>query len=70
MINPCIKELFSGYPSELIYFPTNTFGVDANRTFEYAGLVVFSDFELTRRHTTCEASQGRIINNLCPYAPT
>lgn len=47
-----------GYPSELIYFPTNTFGVDANRTFEYAGLVVFSDFELTRRHTLCDPSQG------------
>lgn len=32
-----------GDPDESVYFPSSTFGIDANRTFEYAGLVVFSD---------------------------
>ncbi|KAL1513271.1 hypothetical protein ABEB36_002700 [Hypothenemus hampei] len=56
-----------GYPDELIYFPSSTYGIDANRTFEYAGLVVFSDFELTRRPSFCNASQGlgECLNGRC-----
>ncbi|CAG5055792.1 unnamed protein product [Parnassius apollo] len=47
-----------GDPDELVYFPSSSFGIDANRTFEYAGLVVFSDVELTRRPGSCAAAQG------------
>lgn len=47
-----------GNPDELVYFPSSTFGVDANRTFEYVGLVVFSDIEIPRRFSFCNLSQG------------
>ncbi|XP_026743707.1 CD109 antigen [Trichoplusia ni] len=47
-----------GDADDLVYFPSSTFGIDANRTFEYAGLVVFSDVAVTRRYTTCNVSQG------------
>ncbi|XP_050294787.1 CD109 antigen [Anthonomus grandis grandis] len=56
-----------GYPDELVYFPTGTYGIDVNRTFEYAGLVVFSDFELPRRPTFCNESLGyrECLNGRC-----
>nr|XP_023020660.1 CD109 antigen [Leptinotarsa decemlineata] len=56
-----------GNPDELIYFPSSTYGIDANRTFEYAGLVVFSDFELPRRPSFCNASMGygECLNGQC-----
>ncbi|XP_047030679.1 CD109 antigen [Helicoverpa zea] len=47
-----------GDADDLVYFPSSTFGIDANRTFEYAGLIVFSDVPVTRRYTTCNVSQG------------
>ncbi|XP_068620051.1 CD109 antigen [Battus philenor] len=47
-----------GDPDELVYFPSSSFGIDANRTFEYAGLVVFSDVAVTRRYSMCNVSQG------------
>lgn len=47
-----------GRPDELVYFPSSTYGIDANRTFEYAGLVVFSDVLVPRRHENCNISQG------------
>ncbi|KPJ10420.1 CD109 antigen [Papilio machaon] len=47
-----------GDPDHLVYFPSSSFGIDANRTFEYAGLVVFSDVPVTRRHSVCNASLG------------
>lgn len=50
--------IFIGYPDEIVHFPSNTFGIDANRTFEYAGLVVFSDFSLPQRPIFCNATQG------------
>lgn len=48
----------AGDADELVYFPSATFGIDANRTFEYAGLVVFSDVPLPRRPSNCNASLG------------
>ncbi|XP_071443388.1 CD109 antigen [Hetaerina americana] len=42
-----------GNPDEIVYFPSSTYGIDANRTFEYAGLVVFSDIPIPRRPSTC-----------------
>ncbi|KAJ8926001.1 hypothetical protein NQ315_009856 [Exocentrus adspersus] len=56
-----------GNPDELVYFPSSTFGIDANRTFEYAGLVVFSDFVLPRRPSFCNASrgEGECLNGRC-----
>ncbi|XP_073953212.1 macroglobulin complement-related isoform X2 [Choristoneura fumiferana] len=47
-----------GVADELVYFPSSTFGIDANTTFEYAGLVVFSDVPVTQRPNPCNASLG------------
>lgn len=56
-----------GNPDELVYFPSPTFGIDANRTFEYVGLVVFSDTEVARRLSFCNSSQGwaECLNGEC-----
>ena len=47
-----------GNPDENVYFPSNTFGIDANRTFEYVGLVAFSDIPLPRRPGFCNLTLG------------
>lgn len=47
-----------GDADELVYFPSSSFGIDANRTFEYAGLIVLSDVLVPRRPSVCNASQG------------
>lgn len=56
-----------GEPDELVYFPSNTFGIDANRTFEFAGLIVFSDFEIPRKFSYCNLTQGfgECLNGQC-----
>lgn len=56
-----------GNPDELLHFPSSTFGIDANRTFEYAGLVVFSDIMLPRKLSYCNISQGygECLNGRC-----
>lgn len=56
-----------GNPEELVYFPSSTYGIDANRTFEYIGLVVFSDVEVPRRFSYCNATQGfgECLNGRC-----
>lgn len=57
----------AGNPDELVYFPSSTFGIDVNRTFEYVGLVVFSDVQLFRRPSYCNISQGygECLNGRC-----
>ncbi|XP_022908255.2 CD109 antigen [Onthophagus taurus] len=47
-----------GNPDEIINFPSSTFGIDANRTFEYIGLVVFSDVPITKRPSLCNPHDG------------
>ncbi|CAH0401467.1 unnamed protein product [Chilo suppressalis] len=47
-----------GDADDLVYFPSSTYGIDANRTFEYAGLVVFSDVIVARRPSICNQSLG------------
>ncbi|XP_072379728.1 CD109 antigen [Diabrotica undecimpunctata] len=56
-----------GFPDEIVHFPSSTFGIDANRTFEYAGLVVFSDFALPRRRSLCNITNGygECLNGQC-----
>lgn len=60
--NGTLKHVFhshEGTPDELIFYPASTFGIDANRTFEYSGLVVFTDVLIPRRHIEfCNASLG------------
>ena len=48
----------NGDPDEVVYFPSSTFGIDANRTFEYIGLVVFTDAFVHRRPDSCNNTQG------------
>lgn len=47
-----------GNPDDVMYFPSSTYGIDANKTFEYAGLVVFSDVLLPTRYSLCDRSKG------------
>ncbi|XP_015596122.1 CD109 antigen isoform X2 [Cephus cinctus] len=47
-----------GDPDEVVYFPSSTFGIDANRTFEFVGLVVFTDAIIYRRPEICNRTQG------------
>ncbi|XP_066601822.1 CD109 antigen [Prorops nasuta] len=47
-----------GDPDDLVYYPSSTFGVDANRTFEYIGLVVFTDAIIHRRLDHCNRTLG------------
>lgn len=51
-------QFHNGDPDESVYFPSSTFGVDVNRTFEYVGLVVFTDAILYRRYEFCNHSRG------------
>ncbi|XP_012257005.2 CD109 antigen isoform X2 [Athalia rosae] len=47
-----------GDPDEQVYFPSSTYGIDVNRTFEYIGLVVFTDAVIYRRPENCNRTQG------------
>ncbi|XP_071875421.1 macroglobulin complement-related [Bombus fervidus] len=47
-----------GDPDEVVYFPSSTFGIDVNRTFEYVGLVAFTDAIIYRRPDNCNTTQG------------
>ncbi|XP_032519438.2 CD109 antigen [Danaus plexippus] len=47
-----------GDADELVYFPSASFGIDANRTFEYVGLIVLSDVPVWRRPSPCNSSLG------------
>lgn len=39
-------------------FPANSYGMDANRTFEFAGLIVLSDANITRIKDDCNTTAG------------
>lgn len=56
-----------GNADELVYYPSSTFGIDANRTFEYAGLVVFTDGYIPRRPDNCNvtAGYGECLSGVC-----
>ncbi|XP_023235311.1 CD109 antigen-like [Centruroides sculpturatus] len=47
-----------GKPTEIAYFPSSTYGIDTNRTFEYAELLVFTDAIITRKPDNCNATLG------------
>ncbi|KAF7989441.1 hypothetical protein HCN44_008115 [Aphidius gifuensis] len=47
-----------GDPDEVVYFPSSTFGIDVNRTFEYIGLVVFTDAYIHRKPDYCNKTLG------------
>ncbi|XP_030384832.1 CD109 antigen [Scaptodrosophila lebanonensis] len=47
-----------GNPDQLVYFPASSFGIDANRTFEYSGLIVFTDGYVPRRYENCNRTLG------------
>lgn len=48
----------AGTPDELVYFPASSFGIDANRTFAYSGLIVFTDGYVPRRFDICNRTLG------------
>ncbi|XP_052865238.1 CD109 antigen [Anopheles cruzii] len=56
-----------GDPDELVYYPASTFGIDANRTFEYAGLIVFTDGIVPLRPSACDRSlnYSECLNGRC-----
>ncbi|CAH1780995.1 unnamed protein product [Owenia fusiformis] len=43
---------------ERVYFPTQSYGADANTTFTFAGLHVFTDANLTTVPSDCNATNG------------
>ncbi|CAG7785575.1 unnamed protein product, partial [Allacma fusca] len=47
-----------GLPDEVVYFSKHSYGVDANRTFEYTGLVVFTDILIPRKQDSCNTTAG------------
>ncbi|XP_032681825.1 CD109 antigen [Odontomachus brunneus] len=51
-------QYHDGDPDEVVYYPSSTFGIDVNRTFEYIGLVVFTDAIIYRRSDLCNQTQG------------
>ncbi|XP_012233435.2 CD109 antigen [Linepithema humile] len=51
-------QYHNGDPDEIVYFPSSTFGIDVNRTFDYIGLVVFTDAVIHRRSELCNRTQG------------
>ena len=51
-----------GDPDEIVYFPSSTFGIDVNRTFDYIGLVVFTDASIHRKPNHCNRTQVNIFS--------
>ncbi|XP_022694685.1 CD109 antigen-like [Varroa jacobsoni] len=47
-----------GDVSTYVNFPSSSYGLDANRTFAYAGLVVFTDASVTRVRDECNITAG------------
>ena len=47
-----------GDAETVVNYPSSTFGIDANRTFEYASLVVFTDANVIRRPDNCTITLG------------
>ncbi|RWS18059.1 CD109 antigen-like protein [Dinothrombium tinctorium] len=47
-----------GRIDQFLHFPSPTYGIDANKTFEYAGLIVFTDANVTRRADICNETAG------------
>ena len=47
-----------GDAETVVNYPASTFGIDANRTFEYASLVVFTDAYVVRRPDACNITLG------------
>ena len=47
-----------GNTDTVVHFPSSTYGIDANRTFEFAHLVVFTDANVVRRPDNCNITQG------------
>ncbi|XP_013776899.1 CD109 antigen-like isoform X2 [Limulus polyphemus] len=47
-----------GHSDSVFYFPSSSYGIDANRTFEFARLVVFTDANVTRKPDRCNRTAG------------
>lgn len=62
-----IWHFHEGTPDELVYYPASSFGIDANRTFEYSGLIVFTDGNVPRRYDNCNFTlgYGECLNGRC-----
>lgn len=56
-----------GDQDDIVYFPSSTYGIDANRTFEYVGLLVFTDIVVPRRPDVCNTTLGfgECLNGKC-----
>lgn len=60
-LNGTLRHLWTsreGDVDQVVHFPSSTFGVDANRTFEYASLVIFTDANVVRRPDNCNETLG------------
>ncbi|XP_014674066.1 PREDICTED: CD109 antigen-like [Priapulus caudatus] len=61
-----------GEPDKKVYYPSNSYGVDANQTFLYAGLIAFTDANMTVTWEQCNVSAGwlRCADSRCYAAWT
>ncbi|KAK0087516.1 hypothetical protein PV326_005160 [Microctonus aethiopoides] len=48
----------NGDPDDVIHMPSSTYGIDVNRTFEFVGLIVFTDAYIYRKPSYCNYTQG------------
>jgi CD109 antigen len=47
-----------GKIDRFLHFPSPSYGIDANKTFENAGLVIFTDANVTQKYDNCNRTQG------------
>ncbi|CAH1779511.1 unnamed protein product [Owenia fusiformis] len=59
-VNSSYKHTWKGWEDEdrHEFYPAGTYGIDANTTFYYAGLVVFTDANVTRLPHECNETMG------------
>ncbi|XP_022255098.1 CD109 antigen-like [Limulus polyphemus] len=55
-----------GEPDEILRFPSSTYGIDTNRTFEFANLIVFTDANVTKQPDRCDNSgYATCLDGMC-----
>nr|BAR45628.1 macroglobulin complement-related 2 [Niponia nodulosa] len=68
--NGTIQHLWrfrTGEADRLVHYPSPTYGIDTNRTFAYAGLVIFTDAIVPRVQINCDPQLGLLscLNGMC-----
>ncbi|KAG8180373.1 hypothetical protein JTE90_025423 [Oedothorax gibbosus] len=54
-----------GSSNQFVHYPSSTYGLDAEKIFEFAGLVVFTDAHIPRRQDGCDSSYSACMDGSC-----